>query len=63
MLGLALALSLANVLRDLIGTVRPRDPVVFTSVILGLFTAAVASSWLPARRAASIEPTITLRQE
>jgi ABC-type lipoprotein release transport system permease subunit len=43
--------------------VSPRDPVVFTAMALTLQAVAVAACWIPARRAARLDPTIALRAE
>jgi ABC-type lipoprotein release transport system permease subunit len=39
------------------------DPLVFVSVPLTILAVAIASSYLPARRAARIDPALTLRAE
>jgi putative ABC transport system permease protein len=52
---------IAGLLRDMLFTVSPFDPVpyVIAAVVLGAL--AAGSCYLPARRAASIDPTVTLR--
>ena len=62
-LGTAAALALSRVLSTLLFGVRPEDPVTFTAV--GLLLSAVASfaSYIPARRAAKVDPMVTLRYE
>ena len=42
---------------------RPFDPVVVIPTALGLAVTAIVAGWLPARRAAAIEPSIALRAE
>jgi putative ABC transport system permease protein len=61
--GLVLAFLLARVLANLLRGVRPTDAVVFTSISVAIAAVALAASWLPARRAASINPMEALRSE
>ncbi len=62
-LGLCAALALTQLLKSLLFNVGPRDPVSFVFVTLLLALVALAASWLPARRAASIDPMQSLRME
>lgn len=39
------------------------EPVIFAAAALGLSMLAITAAWLPARRAAAIQPTITLRAD
>jgi ABC-type lipoprotein release transport system permease subunit len=48
---------------SLLYEVSPADPAVFTVVALCLAAVAAAASYLPARRAARIDPALTLREE
>jgi ABC-type antimicrobial peptide transport system permease subunit len=41
----------------------PRDPIVYVAVAAVLLLVSTAASWLPARRAANVEPTRALRYE
>lgn len=59
--GLA-AFVTTRVLRSLLFDVSPTDPLTFGTVIALLAIAAVAASWLPARRAAGLQPTEALRE-
>jgi putative ABC transport system permease protein len=43
--------------------VTARDPLVFVSVPLLLSTVALVGVWLPARRAARVDPASALRME
>jgi predicted permease len=61
-LGALAALVTTRVLRSLLFDVSPSDPLTFGSVIVLLAGAAVAASWIPARRAAELPPTEALRE-
>jgi predicted permease len=61
--GLLLATALARVLRGLLYGVAPADPATFLLVPLGLFAVVGVAAWLPARRAARVDPMIALRSE
>jgi ABC-type lipoprotein release transport system permease subunit len=43
--------------------VSPSDPVTLLSVAGGLGVVALLASWLPARRAARVDPIVVLNQE
>ena len=62
-IGGAGALALARVLRNLLFGVSPSDPLVFTGVAAILAAVAAAASWIPARRAAALDPLAALREE
>jgi putative ABC transport system permease protein len=61
--GLVLAFLLAYGVASLLRGVRPDDPVVFSAITAAVTIIAVGSSWIPARRAARIEPMVALRDE
>ena len=61
--GLAAALAATRLLGSLLYELSPTDPVTLTSVVLLLVTAALVAAWLPARRAARVDPTVSLRAE
>ncbi len=56
-IGIAVALALSRVLRQLLFGVRPADPVTIAGVAILLTFVALAACWLPAFRASRIEPT------
>ena len=53
----AMARGMAVLLHD----VSPTDPLTFVAVAVILATVAVLGSWLPARRAAAVDPVVALR--
>jgi ABC-type antimicrobial peptide transport system permease subunit len=61
--GLLMAFTLAHLVANLLRGVSSSDPVVFLSVTLAIALVALAASWLPARRAARLEPMVALRDE
>ncbi|MES2523004.1 MAG: ABC transporter permease [Gemmatimonadota bacterium] len=61
--GLVVALAATGVLRSFLYGVSPTDPVTFAAIITLLLTAVMFASWIPARRAAGIQPTEALREE
>jgi predicted permease len=58
-----LALGAAPWLRSLLFGVSPQDPTTITVACLALMTAAVLAAYLPARRAANLDPLKALRYE
>jgi putative ABC transport system permease protein len=63
MIGLLGAFVLVRVLTNLLFEVKPLDPITFAVVSLLLFTVAAIACWLPARRAAKVDPMEALRSE
>ena len=62
-LGVAGALIATRAMAGMLYGITPNDPVTFAVVALLLTTAGLAASWLPARRAARVDPAHTLRAE
>jgi predicted permease len=62
-IGVASAFALARVMTTFLFGVTPRDPVVFVAVPLVLAAVAWLGVWLPARRAARVDPVLALRVE
>jgi putative ABC transport system permease protein len=60
-LGLAGALALGRLLNSLLFQSSPHDPLVLFAVAIGFAAIALAASFVPARRAAAIDPGSTLR--
>jgi putative ABC transport system permease protein len=63
MLGLAAAIAGGRLLSGMLYGIRPTDPATLIMVPLLLAAVALAASYLPARRAARVDPTRTLRDE
>jgi predicted permease len=61
--GLAGALLLTGALDGLLFEVRETDPLSFVAAAVGLLAAAVVAGYLPARRAARVDPVVALRAE
>ena len=62
-LGLIGAALLSRSMTTLLFNVRPTDPAVYAAVSFVLIAVALLASYLPARRAARIDPLIALRDE
>jgi predicted lysophospholipase L1 biosynthesis ABC-type transport system permease subunit len=62
-IGLLAAFGLTRILASMLVEVKPTDPVTFVSVAVVFLLIAVMASWLPARRAAGLDPTTALRNE
>jgi len=61
--GLAAALGLTRLLSSALFAVRANDPSTYVFMSAGLVAAAMLASYLPSRRATSIDPIETLRSE
>jgi predicted permease len=61
--GVVSALMLGRIARGVLYGVEPGDPVTIITVVIGFAAVGVLAAWLPARRAASIDPVDALRAE
>src|ERR1019366_5320650 len=62
-IGLLGAMALARFLKSLLFGVAPFDPVTFAVVAAALLASGLVASYLPAHRAARVDPVCSLRQE
>ena len=61
--GLALGLLATRVLALIVYQASPRDPVVLTGAVLAMLLLGLLATWIPARRALSVDPLILMREE
>jgi len=62
-IGIGAALMLTRLMTRMLVGVKPTDPLTFAAMMLLFFAIATASSWIPATRAAGIDPNKALREE
>jgi predicted permease len=61
--GIAAAIAATRLLESLLFGVSGSDPIALAAAATVLIAAALLASWLPARRAARVDPMVALRQE
>jgi putative ABC transport system permease protein len=61
--GIGLALILSKTASSLLFGLKPRDPLTILLAVLGLAAVAILASYIPARRAAGLDPMVALRNE
>jgi ABC-type antimicrobial peptide transport system permease subunit len=61
--GTTIALPLTRLMTDLLYGVRPADPLTFSVVTIVLAATSILACYIPARRAASVDPIVALRYE
>ncbi len=62
-LGLGAALALTGLMRTILFEISPKDPLTFLGAPIILLAVAALATWLPARRAAQVDPLEALRAE
>jgi putative ABC transport system permease protein len=62
-IGAATALALTRAMRSMLIGVAPTDPLTFLLMVMVFVAIAVLASWIPAQRAAGLDPTRALREE
>ena len=63
LVGLGAAVAATRVMASLLVGVKPTDPPTFGAIAVLFLGVAAAASWLPARRAARLDPAVALREE
>ncbi len=61
--GVAAALVLSRLVGSMLYGVQPHDPTTLFGGVMILLLVALAASWIPARRAAAVQPMEALRHE
>jgi putative ABC transport system permease protein len=62
-LGLAAALALTRVMKNLLFNMSATDPATFATIALLLVSVALIASYIPARRATKVDPLQALRHD
>ena len=62
-IGLAASFGLTRLMSKLLFGVSPTDPLTFAAIVVLLLLTALLACWVPARRAASVDPLVSLRVE
>jgi ABC-type antimicrobial peptide transport system permease subunit len=62
-IGLPVALALVRLIRFLFYGIEPHDPATVIVSVLILVMVAALAAWIPARRAAKVDPMVALRHE
>jgi len=62
-LGIVATLFAGRWIGPMLFEISPRDPVVYAAVALVILAVAIAASWIPAARAARVDPSVALRAE
>jgi putative ABC transport system permease protein len=62
-IGIASSLAFGRFLASMLYAVKPADPLTFVLVSMGLVGVALVSNYIPARRAANVDPMVALHYE
>jgi ABC-type antimicrobial peptide transport system permease subunit len=61
--GLGLGLLATRVLAFIVYQATPHDPLILASVVLAMAMLGLVATWIPARRAMSVDPLVLLRED
>jgi ABC-type antimicrobial peptide transport system permease subunit len=61
--GLFFGILATRVLAFIVYQATPRDPLVLTGVVVAMSFLGLVATWIPARRALSMDPMVLLREE
>ena len=61
--GLAITMAASRTAASLLYGLQPNDPLALATAVITLLVIGLASAWVPARRAATLDPLTALRQE
>jgi len=61
--GLLLGILASRVLALIVYQATPRDPLILAGVVVAMSLLGLLATWVPARRALSIEPSMLMREE
>lgn len=61
--GLCLGILASRVLAFIVYQATPRDPLVLAGVVVAMLLLGLLATWIPARRALSVDPLMLLREE
>ena len=62
-IGVPAALAVATLVRARLFGIEPADPATIAAAAVAMVVAAGVAAWLPARRAALLDPVVALRYE
>jgi ABC-type antimicrobial peptide transport system permease subunit len=63
LVGLPAAIAGARLLRSMLFGLQPGDPLTIAGALAGIAAVALVASFVPARRASSVDPMVALRSE
>jgi ABC-type lipoprotein release transport system permease subunit len=61
--GLVLGILASRVLGSIVYEATPRDPVVLIAAVVAMFLVGLVATWIPARRALSVDPSMLMREQ